>query len=107
MARKFQLVYVQHEGAKWPAQIVQVNCPQDKRGEPSRLGGPDELVDVSLFEAIVPEDNGDPNYEKIKAKNTEYKIFKGLSNVRKANGPGDRSESTWWDRMEDDAKKEG
>jgi hypothetical protein len=141
MPRKFQNVFVMHEGKIWPAQIVQINCPQDvskddlvklktKRASliartehddskdlaeeitrtdakiersiaGPRLGGKDELVDVVLMIASVPEDNGDPNYEKLKEKFTEYIVHGGLSNVRRAKTPGDRVDGTWWDRAED------
>lgn len=140
-----QNVFVMHQGSVWPAQIVQVSCPQDvskdelpalarKRAalevlaeeDPSlneriaaidaritrakdgpRLGGADELVDVTLLVARVPEDNGDPNHEKTKGQRTEYCIHGGLSNVRRAMNPGGRKEGTWWPREEDAAPKGG
>lgn len=140
-----QNVFVMHQGSVWPAQIVQVACPQDvsndelpalarKRSalevlaedDPTfseklaavdaritrakagpRLGGADELVDVSLLIAVVPEDNGDPNHERTKAARTEYRIHGGLSGVRRALNPGGRKEGTWWPREEDATPKGG
>jgi len=72
-----------------------------------RLGGTDELIDASLLIAVVPEDNGDPNYDRTKAARTEWRIERGLSNVRRARTPAQRTDGTWWEVEEDATPKGG
>lgn len=150
MARYQQRVYVQHEGQKREAMIVQLVCPQDvprseipelnkeieglrgarpylsgehlaelddkiaranakleRAKSGPRLGGTDECVDVALLVAIVPEDNGDPNHERTKAQRTEWRVERGLSNVRRARTPAQRTDGTWWEVEEDATPKGG
>lgn len=104
MSKKWTLVYVRHEGKKEFGQIVQDVCPQDKKGEAPRLGGPDDLRDVVIFDVIEREDNGDPRHEQLRQKERQHHIRQGLSNVRRAKTLDDRmKDNTWWPRVEDEA----